>query len=288
MSFTTAQLALIKDGHALSADLSSRIKHAFGLSKRKVEPKRHHYIASPPGAGKTFTVQAIANQYKIPLLKIQGVASMSNLVTRIAVAIYSLDAGESLIVWVDDCDSIFMDRDTLNVMKGVLDEERNVLAYNKNMSMQIMQYEKSDIKGDHLKAEALRSFQQPGSVGVEVPTDQLRFIITSNKALAAPNSELRTAIKMNEAAIHDRVNYREYKLTPQKSWGWIASVLLDNDLLDITTSQKEILLKFMYANWERLSSTSMRKVQELAAMMINNPRTYRSEWNLELRDEVHA
>lgn len=280
--FSREQLALIENGNKLSSQLASRVEKAFNLRPLKVEVKRHTYIMSPPGAGKTFAVEAIAKKHRITLLKIQGVESMSAFVQKIAVAVHSLDKKDSLVVWIDDCDSLFMDRDSLNIMKGVLDEERNVLSYGKNLTTQIMIYEKSSSQVDQLRAAALRHFQSAGSVGVEIPTSQLRFVITSNKALTPPNSALTSPVKMNEAAIRDRVSYVQFDLTAKESWGWVASVLLNNDLLGLNKSQKQTLLHFMWINLFQLSSTSMRTVKDLAAAMINHPAAYYDFWETEL------
>jgi hypothetical protein len=282
-SFSASQQAAIAEGAKLAKNLAARVQQALKINSPAVEVKRHTYIMSPPGAGKTFTVQAVANEHNLDLVKIQGIASMSAVVIKLAVAVHSLDAGDFAVVWIDDCDNLFMDSDSLNVMKGVLDEERNVLAYNKNLTSQIRQYEASESPQDRVRAEALRAFQSPGSVGVEIPTSQLRFIITSNKSLTKPNAALNTAKKMNEAAIRDRVNYIEFSnLDAAKSWGWIASVVLNSNVLELDAHQKYLLLDFMHKNWEALPSTSMRKVKDLAAMMLNHPANFQDQWAMEL------
>ena len=285
--FTSEQQYYIDRGDKLAEALQQTAARALGVAKQKVQVKRHAYIYSPPGAGKTFTVQATADRNKVKLVKIHGAASMNFFVTSVACAAYCAD-GKEVVVWIDDCDSLFMETENLNVMKGALDDERNVLAWGKNMTAQISTYEKSENPGDQLKAAALRSFQPEGSVGVEIPTNNIRFVVTSNKSLQSPNSDLKTAKKMHEAAIRDRVNYVEFDIDDKESWGWVASVFLNNDVFKekthkLTKEQKHILLDWMWTNWKRLPATSMRAVKDYAAIMINNPKDYPDHWSLTLR-----
>jgi hypothetical protein len=283
--FTHKQQYLIDRGDKLTDQLKSKVSQALGLSDLKIETKRHCYIFSTPGAGKTFTVQSIAAQNNIKLVKVHGSVSMNAMTVQLATAVY-LSKNKDIIVWIDDCDTLFMDEEGLNVMKGALDEERNVFVWNKNMGSQINRYLESDNPNDQIKGAALQAFQSVGTVGVEIPTDRVRFIITSNKELTAP-SMLNKAKKvtkkmMHEAALRDRVIYEEFNLNDEDSWGWIASVVMNNDVLGLDEAQKHYLLDWMNANWAKLTATSMRAVKELAAVMVNYPTEYPDHWDLSL------
>lgn len=278
--FTEAQNNLIARGERLTATLASKVQQALAPSPGRVEAKRHTYIYSPPGAGKTYAVETTANQMGVEMVKVQGATSMNALLTQLAVAVYTSE--RAVVVWIDDCDSIFSDVDSLNVMKGALDEGRNVLAWNKNLTIQIQQYLKSGSPADRRKGQALQAFQPTGSVGIEVPTDRIRFIITSNQPLTAPTDRLNTKRKAHEAAIRDRVNYVAFDLKGKEPWGWIASQLLNNNVLDLNDSQKYILLDWMFRHWGQLTATSMRAVKEFAADMLNHPDDYTDEWEHKL------
>ncbi len=214
MPFTHEQQRLIADTAKYTDLLEKRVAHALGTKKQKVEVKRHTYIYSPPGLGKTFAVLQAAEKHGIEMVKIQGAASLNAIVTQLACAAYMIKTGP-IVVWIDDCDSIFTHLEGLNVMKGALDEERNVLAWNKNLTIQIQNYLASPSKADKLKGEALKAFQQPGSVGVEVPTDRMRFIVTSNRALTAPSMPLTSAKKVHEAATRKEVRLIQPAITSQ-------------------------------------------------------------------------
>jgi hypothetical protein len=280
-AFSAEQVRYIQRGDELTTDLQHNVETALGLHKHDYVVKRHYYIYSPPGAGKTFTVQTTADRRGVSLAKFQGNTSIFAFVATIAAAAY-LSPGEPLTVWIDDCDGLFVDMDSLNLMKGVLDEDRNVLSYSKSLFSFIAQLEKSSEANANVMAAALKQFQPAGGMGIEVPTSNMSFIITSNMQLTAPSAVATTKRKMNEAAIRDRLNYIPYDLDVKESWGWVASQLLNNKVLDLNDEQKAVLLGWMWDNWDRLSSRSMRAVRDLAARMLNNPTTYRTSWNLML------
>jgi hypothetical protein len=281
--FTQEQLYYLAQGKIRSEQLTANVYYGLGIDTKIVSPKRHTYITSGPGAGKTYTVNAAIEKKKLKVVKIQGSASMNAVVIQLAVALYLKPKGD-VIVWIDDCDSIFIDRESLSVMKGALDEDRNVLAWNKNLTNQINIYLNSPGPNDKIKGEALKSFQPVGSVGVELPTDRVRFIITSNKRLKYPSEANPNRItEVNESAINDRVNYFPFDLEWKESWGWMAYNVLQaksiGTVVALDLEQKTILLDWMWANWSRLGSTSMRGVQELGADMINKPRDYPTHWD---------
>lgn len=284
--FTTEQQYYLTQGKIKSQQLTANVYYGLGIDTKVVNPKRHSYITSGPGAGKTYTVNSAIEKKKLKVIKIQGSASMNAIVIQLAVALYLKPKGE-IIVWIDDCDSIFIDKECLSVMKGALDDDRNVLAWNKNLTNQINIYLNSSGPNDVIKGEALKSFQPIGSVGVNVPTDRVRFIITSNKRLMYPSQANPNKItEVNESSINDRVNYFPFDLDWKDSWGWMAYNVLQAKTIGaqivMTLEQKYLLLDWMWANWSQLGSTSMRGVQELGADMLNYPRSYPDHWQARL------
>ena len=279
--FTSMQKTHIADGEKYNRLFREQVEHALGVRIFEAAPKRHHYISGGPGLGKTFTVNELAKKHKIQLVTIQGVSSMNALCVQLATAAY-LANGKQIHVWIDDCDSIFMDSVSLSVMKGALDEDRNVLSWNKNMITAITQYENSPNANDALIGQALRNYQIKGGVGVEIPTDNMIFIVTSNRPLTPSNPLPKTPRKMDESAIRDRVNYRSFDLGKNESWGWVASTALKADLYKITKADKHYLLDWMYQNWDKLPSISLRAVGELAADMVNFPEEYPDHWHARL------
>lgn len=285
MAFTNAQEQQIAEGAKLTDQLRRIVAKALGAAPSVIESKRHTYIYSPPGVGKTFTVQSTADAHGVKLVKVQGAASLNGFVIAMACAVHAAQ-GQELVVWIDDCDCLFMDQEALNVMKGALDGERNVVAWGKNLTSQINAFENSELANDRIRGAALRAFQGIGSPGVEIPTDTVRFIVTSNRPLASPSGDLKTAKKMHEAAIRDRVTYVPFDLSDRQSWGWVAHLLLTGNVLrprpDLHQGQKEHLLKWMHEHFASLPSRSMRQVKDYAAAMVNDPVGYQDQWEVTL------
>lgn len=284
--FTLRQLELIEVGKLNTQRLRDIVEVSLGVVKPAVEVKRHAYIFSPPGAGKTFTVAETARAAGITPLQIRGSASIPALARKLAYAQMVADGGP-IVVWVDDCDSLFVDEESLNVMKGALDEDINMLSWNKNIGGQINRDLASPDLNTQMIGQAMKMFQQASSPGVDIPTGNASFIITSNKDLCEPSRVLvpgKPVSKrlMHEAALRDRLNYHEFLLDKNSSWGWIASLLLsptcDLGNLQLDLAEKQELLDFMYHNWSRLPSTSMRAVKDLAAVMRNHPSNYATMW----------
>lgn len=279
--FTSMQQSYIAAGERRSELFKAKIEHALRISKLEVSPKRHHYIVGGPGIGKTFTVNEVATKHKVTLTRIQGVASMSAIGIQLATAAY-MAKDRHIFVWIDDCDSVFGDAQSLSVMKGVFDEDRNIFAWNKNMVTARAQYENSDNATNRLIAEALNYYQPENGAGLEIPTDNMTFVVTSNRGLTPPNPPPKTTRKIDESAIRDRVVYTEYTLTRDENWGWMAATTLKAKLPKVDKADKHLLLDWMYSNWERLPSVSMRAISELAADMVNFPDSYPDHWHSRL------
>lgn len=275
--FTTKQKQSIERGEIMTQQLELKVTDALKKTDVKYRAKRHHYIVGPAGIGKSVTVRNTAKKHKIKLIEIVGAASMNAMAIQLATAAYNAQ-GRDIFVWIDDCDSVFMDRTSLSVMKGALDEDRNVFSWNKNLTAQIQIYENSENETDQFRAQALRHYQSKDGVGIIIPTDNMSFIVTSNHPLAPSNPAPKKPRQIDEAAIRDRVAYAEYSFDRDLSWGWTASVTMKNNIFGLTKTQKRDLVEFLDNNWDRLPSTSMRAIKELAAEMVNYPENYPDYW----------
>ena len=276
--WTSRQKNAIKNGYDLTDRLKRYTKEALGVSKGQFETKRHTIIWSGPGAGKTFTVNDECNKNRIKPIKFHGNTSMSAFAQLMAVHAYK-NPKATKIVWVDDCDGFFIDSDSLNVMKGVLDQDRNILGWNVNMSTEIAKAEKA---GNDVVAEAIRHFSTEG-VGLEVPTDTFRFIITTNKKLASKQEALKSQKKMDEHAVRDRCNFRSFDITSEEAWGWMASNMLSTNVFaehgfKLSDTDLHMILDTFYRHWDKLSANSMRTVMEAGAMLKNSPETFADEF----------
>ena len=95
----------------------------------------HIYIFSPPGLGKTFTVNQHLTSCNIPYLQVSGNVSMFALGIRLAVISYNNRENERIIILVDDCDEIFKNEINCNIMKNVLNDIRT-FKYEKSLQSQ--------------------------------------------------------------------------------------------------------------------------------------------------------
>jgi hypothetical protein len=287
-AFSPEQNELIGKGRQHSAVLSEWVAEAIKAVDKKVVARRHWYIQSPPGLGKTYTVQNAAKRAKTELVMVQGAASLAAFVRQVAFAVYMRRPMKKspLFFCIDDCDDLFVDRTTLNVMKGVLDEERNILSWEVDMTGQIAKYRKADSPLTQEMAKALAHFQSDGGVGIQVPTDNCVFIVLSNKKLASDKEAKAKVRLMHEAAIRSRVNYRPINIVGMEYWGWAASTILRTDILGaehkLTQAQKVSLLNWMYEYWTTLPGTDLREVRDLASDIINHPSDYQDRWNMRL------
>ncbi len=284
VEFTTAQSAAMLYGQSIADDLKYRVQVALGRGNLTVEPFRHYYIGSRAGGGKTFQVRDLAKELGIEMCVVQGASSISALVRQLALAAF-YNQEKEITVLIDDCDIMFTNIEGQEVMKGALDGDQNVIAWNKVMSQQIKSLEASTVEQDHRMAEALRFYSPANQTGIVIPTDNMRFLVLSNHSLfpsrGVHNGSPR---KINQGAIRDRFgnNYRYYDLTPEENWGWVAHILLTNEfasLPGLTLEQKYKVLNWVWDKLEVLEEMSLRSVQGLAAQLVNHPNDYRNRWD---------
>jgi hypothetical protein len=287
-AFTAEQTELVAIGEKHSAALTEWVAEAIRTIKKKVVPKRHWYIQSPPGLGKTFTVQQAAKRIGTELVMIQGATSLAALVRGVALSVYLRQPtpDDPLFFCIDDCDDLFIDKTSLNVMKGIFDNVREVLSWEVDMTGQIQKYRKSESVTTRTIADALEHFQTTGGVGVQIPMKDCIFIVLSNKPLASDKEAKKKPKLTHENAIRSRVIYRPINIVGKEYWGWAAAVILRTDILGtehkLDKRQKYCLLQWMYDNWDVLPGNDLREVQEFAADMINHPNDFRKRWEMRL------
>jgi len=280
---TARQISAIQNGMVLTERLKRYAEQAVGLHPNLAETKKNTIIWSPPGAGKTFTVGSVIEQNNVDVVKFHGKASLNAFVIKMAVAAYKNPDIDVIPVWIDDCDAFFQDKQSLDFMKMVLDTNEPVISWDVNMTGEIAKAEKrGELTGDFSISEALKHFNN-GGVGVEIPGDQFRFIVTTNKKLASKQDINKKKINIDEHAVRDRCQWKAFDITDEEAWGWMASVMLtdnvfDKDGFELTPMQMFQLLQIFHTNWANLNANSMRTVKEAGAMLYNNPTTFADEF----------
>lgn len=289
---TARQISAIQNGLVLTERLERYAEQGLGL-RDDPETKKNMIIWSPPGAGKTFTVRNVIERNELDIIKYHGRASLNAFVIKMAVAAYTHQDLDAIPVWIDDCDAFFADKPSLDFMKITLDNDTPVISWDVNMTGEIAKAEKAVERSTNpimaqqnlLVAEALRHFNN-GGVGVEIPGDQFRFVITTNKKLASKQDMMKAKAKktaIDEHAVRDRCKWRAFDINDEEAWGWMASVMLSGNVFaengfELTPIQMFQLLNIFYQNWSQLNANSMRTVKEAGAMLHSNPDTFADEF----------
>jgi len=279
IKFSRTQLQHIENGAAKRNRLKKLAQKAAVSSIDTAYP--HTYIFSPPGLGKTFTVNQALTESKIEHYTISGNISMFSFGIGLAVIQYKNKKNKPIVIVVDDCDEILKNGTNINIMKNVLSGNK-VYSYEKSLQSQLPNL--SD-----LQREAIENFSSPEKMGFEVPTDNFIFIFTSNFKLPtdddvkiAREKGLQKAVLLGHLnAIKSRCKPADFDLNDNEMWGWIADVTINEDCVDLSKEDKMILLDWMFSNWDNMNERSIRTVEKMAETMIEDPTGYRDSWEID-------
>ena len=244
----------------------------------------HLYIYSPPGLGKTFTVKNHLEESKIFNVPVFGNVSMFAFGIQLAVIAFENHFNHKVIVYVDDCDELFKTEVSCNTMKNVLDGNKT-FTYEKSLASQWSHL--SDLQKD-----AITYFSTEGKSGFSVPTDNLVFVFTSNFKLpidddvreARAKGKSKSVLIGHKNAIRSRCRVADFDLSDEEEWGWIADVVLNTNCLDhlrISESDRQVILDFLWYNWNHLTERSIRLVEKMSGTMIEYPENYKSVWEID-------
>ena len=280
----------VRIGKNKDDDLRDFIRGAINVVKKKVEFKKHTIYSGPPGVGKSFGAEEELFNSKKTFIKLTAGMTDIAITVKIAYAVATLKNNEELVVLIDDADDIIWnDYKNLNKWKTAFAPETQFTVpmynYERNINSTLIQLEKS---GQQDVADALRTFMEPGSLGVQIPMSRVRFVILCNLDVEDP--KVFTSKKLRSAVdpILDRFKYERIDLTWQESWGWLAHVLINSQPFEedgylLTIEQKKELLQYVWDGWKSLCKgntfPSYRTIGEFAEDMINYPSTYRSRWD---------
>lgn len=244
----------------------------------------HLYFFSPPGLGKTFTVLNHLKDSGIRYVQVSGNVSMFAFGIQLAVINYLNPNMEPFVIFVDDCDEILKNEQNCNTMKNVLDGSK-VFTYEKSLSSQ--RNNLTDVQQD-----AIDYYQEEGKMGFTVPTNNLIFVFTSNFKLplddqvqeAREKGLSKSVLLSHRNAIRSRCRVADFDLGWAEQWGWIADVVKNTNCLahyHVSAQEKQIILDFLWYNWDSLTERSIRLVEKMADTMKEYPGDYRLLWELD-------
>jgi len=275
--FDNDQLHLINKGQMHQSVLRNQISEALNNN-----PFNENYILSSlPGMGKSHeTEQAIKCMTDAPLL-IEGNAGMIALTVDIATHLY-LSGGRRSTVVLDDCDVLFEDKN-VNTTKKMFDQSR-VLKYGKNW--------RRGFAGmtTELQWQALESFARDDRAGLEIPTDNITFLVLTNRYLHTINDvegldagTKRHSVATDLHAIRRRVEYKSIEMTELELWGYVANVVINEQICEkfkpnISGAEKDQMMEWAYNRWDRVTERNLSLAEKMTKDMVRFPKNYKDIW----------
>lgn len=255
------------------------------VTAKPTSRRPHTFISSKPGLGKSHTTQYLLDLNKVDYLPISGHPSLWNFTVQLAEIVYHLPTNKSAVIWVDDCDKIFSNENNCNVLKNML-EGHKTLAYNVDVSNNIAKLRNN---GEEQLAEIIESFKSANGLGLNINCSNLVFIFTSNIFL--PDADQVTAAEgkksynqiVGQHALRDRCKTKDLVMEWQDHWGWIADVVINDDVLVDILGKKdkkaeEEILKFLWNNWPKLKEKSVRTAEKLAEDYADYAPNHQNHW----------
>lgn len=276
-------IQLLSEAHQVWIDLGakhrSKLRDAIERSVNRTT-KRHFYIFSPPGLGKTYTVEKVFEEKKITPITIKGNNSLFGFVVDMALIVSNRDPKKHIFLFIDDCDNLLLHNDSVNTLKIALRD--GVLNYNKALTAQYNQLEE-------FEQDAIDQFRIQGRKGVSIPLGNVTIIWCSNYKLAtqadtksAKSSDAKHQKYIDEEALRRRLNARDYDMQRwEELWGWIADCVLNEtppSMKSATRDQLEHILFWMYSNWAKLTEHNISFAEKLYEEMELDPDSYTTAW----------
>jgi hypothetical protein len=257
-------------------------------------------LSGSTGIGKTYNTKRAFELEGIKPYEIGGNTSLFIFGINLMLKHYEFernkkDDNERLVVLLDDCDSFFSDKNSINILKKMSDKRGSrVFEYNKAIQYHL-------IPENILPIIELYKFRD-GSAGFSINCDDVIFVINTNFKFPSENFAKQFIDKhgptnkanryMDLAAIRRRFNIRDFILEKDVNWGWIAYVSLFDGLLDPLDNEKNSefkkwrILNFMYDNWHRMTESNLDTVTSLMHRMIKNPKNFMDIWEAEFIEET--
>lgn len=279
MAYTTTQINYINEGANQDRMLRNHIRLMLGITPSKVQSKRHTIISGPPGIGKSFSTMNEIQTANVNYIQFGAGTSDSAMALKLAYSVNQLGPNDELVVLLDDADDVvFRDYQTANKFKFAMAKDDPFYAQEINFTGQRNQYEKG---GRIDLVQAIDAFTVPGSVGIHIPMDQVRFFIICNRNCEV-KKEFGPKVFGAVEAIVDRVKYKRLDFEWKVSWGWLAHILNNSQPFSnypLTPDQKSKLADWMWTKWESMRNPSYRTVEEMAEYMINDPNSAEEIWS---------
>ena len=241
----------------------------------------NYILSSMPGLGKSHGMgEELKNITGPKPILINGSSSMSAFTIDMATAVY-LAGGKPLVVVLDDCDML-LESANINITKKMFDQTRQ-LAYNKN-------FKALGHLCNEVQMAAMQSFSTPDRAGFSVPTNNVTFIILTNRHLPTENEVNQEKPGTKKAtyftdllAIRRRTQYKEISMSTNDLWGYVANITITSNVCEkilptITQQQKEQILTWCHARWEKVTERNLSLIEKMTMDMVRYTKNYLDIW----------
>jgi hypothetical protein len=285
--FDQDQLHYISKGAIHHQTLVNRIDEAFFNNPFK----SNFVISSKPGLGKSFeTEKALKKLTKLTGVEpvvFEGAANMTNYSIEYATAKYLAEMQKQpLHVVNDDCDTFYEDKN-VNIAKKMFDDAR-ILKYGKNFK---------GLKAfcTDLQFEALEYWhsKNPNSPGFTVPTTNTTFLILTNRHFPTINEVEKTEAGSSKEtkstdlyAIRRRTEYKEIEMDNNELWGYVANIVLNEQICEkfmpnISIELKHDILTWAFSHWDKVTERNLSLVEKMTKDIVRYPTAYKDIWKSE-------
>ena len=210
-------------------------------------------VTGPPGLGKTFEIEQVLHrddlfntirQMKPKFETVKGAISPVGLFMKL----HEYKDKKNLVVF-DDCDGIFLEEESLNILKSALDtSKRRFISYNKDSRL---------LKENHVP----NTFEFCGGA----------IFITNITFGNIRSKKLRQHLE----ALESRSHFIDLKInTMREKILRIKQVVEDGMLSDLEDNVKEELMTFMVDNAMQMRELSLRTIIKMADLR----RSFGDEW----------
>lgn len=270
------QTHAIKKGKLQQRILRDQITEALSNN-----PHRDNYVvSSPPGMGKSHETMNFVSGMSVPPILIEGNSGIFGLQIDIATARY-LAGNKHMIVVLDDCDVLFESKN-INIAKKMFDQSRK-MVYGKNFRNL-----KSQLT--EIQYAACEHFSSEERAGFEVPTDNITFLILTNRYLPTVNQvksyeegSTKHTVATDLYAIRRRTQCNPIDMPDDILWGYVANVVLNENICekfkaDITNAEKHQLIDWLHKYWDKVTERNLSIAEKMTKDMLKYPDMYLDIW----------
>ena len=271
---------------ALTQGREQRMRLRFvGNNIRNINPSDrypHYYIYSKPGLGKTHTVREALQGSDHEVYHLSAAESMFIFGIHLSVLNHTVPQDKTIVVVLDDAENLLNSTENINIFKGMLDGVDRHYKYSKKLDSALGQM-------SNRIQECVMAHTSPDQVGFIVPTTRFSFVFTSNIKLPdysdieSVKNPSRVSRLMHLLAIRDRVKPVDFDLTDEQMWGWITDASTTSLTSEYPKEIVEEACDFLWDNWSRLKTKSIRLVHQMCDEYVNDPVNYKDIWSLDYR-----